>query len=144
MISLKVHFELEVAHRLFNVNTYSEECRDNLHGHSYRCDVEVSRIDGKLDASGMICDFKKLKEIIKVFEKKYDHSVIVKSDDPLCKPLIENCKKVHTVELNPTAEWMSKTFSNELNILFNQNHLDVEVISLEIAETSGNIAVWRK
>lgn len=144
MISLKVHFELETAHRLFNVNTYSEECRENLHGHSYRCDAEISRIDGKLDDSGMICDFKKLKEIVKLLESKYDHSVIIKSDDPLCESLIKNCKKVNVVEINPTAEWMCQQFSYELNELFKMNRLEIEVLSLEIAETSGNIAIWRK
>lgn len=144
MITLKTSFECETAHRLFNVATYSEECRDNLHGHSYKYVVEVARKEPGLNEANMICDFKLLKQVIKQFEKKYDHSVIIKEDDPLCKPLLENCKKVNVVKENPTAEWMVSTFPKELNLLFIENNLDIEVVSLEIAETTGNIAVWRK
>lgn len=144
MITLKTFFECETAHRLFDVATYSEECRENLHGHSYKYCVEVARKDKKLNTANMICDFKLLKATIKDFEKKYDHSVIIKRDDPLCECLLMNCKKVNVVDENPTAEWMVSTFPKELNNLFDKNHLDIEVVSLEIAETTGNIAVWRK
>lgn len=148
MITLKTSFECETAHRLFNVATYSEECRDNIHGHSYKYVVEVARkypdINGELNEANMIVDFKLLKQTIKEFEKKYDHSVIIKRDDPLCEPLFKNCKKVNVVDENPTAEWMVSTFPKELNNLFDKNHLGIEVVSLEIAETTGNIAVWRK
>ena len=144
MTTIKTSFECETAHRLFDVDTYSEECRENLHGHSYKYVVEVARKDGNLNKAGMVCDFKLLKEAIKKFEKKYDHSVIIKQDDPLCKHLLINCKKVNVVNCNPTAEWMVVEFSKQLNELFDAASLDVEVISLEIAETTGNIAVWKK
>ena len=144
MITLKTSFECETAHRLFNVATYSEECRENLHGHSYKYTVEVARKDSGLNEANMIVDFKLLKETLKKFIKKYDHSVIIKKDDPLCEPLLANCKKVNVVNENPTAEWMVKTFPKALNYLFDEEGLDIEVVSLEIAETTGNIAVWRK
>ena len=144
MITLKTSFECETAHRLFNVATYSEECRDNIHGHSYKYTVEVARKDLGLNEANMVVDFKLLKETLKEFIRKYDHSVIIKVDDPLAKPLVENCKKVNIVTENPTAEWMVKTFPKELNFLFDEKNLGIEVVSLEIAETTGNIAVWRK
>ena len=144
MITLKTSFECETAHRLFNVATYSEECRDNLHGHSYKYTVEVARKDSGLNEANMIVDFKLLKETLKKFIKKYDHSVIIKKDDPLCESLLANCKKVNVVNENPTAEWMVKTFPKALNYLFDEDSLNIEVVSLEIAETTGNIAVWRK
>lgn len=144
MITLKTTFETETAHRLFNVDTYSEECRDNIHGHSYKYVLEVARKDRSLNSANMVCDFKLLKQVVKQFEKKYDHSVIIKADDPLCKPLLDNCKKVNVVNENPTAEWMVSTFPKELNELFDENNLFIEVVSLEIAETTGNIAIWRK
>ena len=144
MVTIKTSFECEMAHRLFNVATYSEECRDNIHGHSYKYVVEVARKDGGLNEANMIVDFKLLKQTIKEFEGKYDHSVIIKRDDPLCKPLFNNCKKVNVVDDNPTAEWMASTFPKELNNLFDKNHLSVEVVSLEIAETTGNVAIWKK
>lgn len=142
MIGLKVHFETETAHRLFNVNTYSAECRENLHGHSYKYDVEVVPKDGTLNEANMVCDFKLLKEVLKEFEKKYDHSVIVKEDDPLRPVLEKECKKVNVVTENPTAEWMVSTFVHEINDLFDAHNLGVKVHSLAIAETTGNIAFW--
>ena len=39
---------------------------------------------------------------------------------------------------------MVVTFSDELNDLFDKNHLGIEVVELDIAETTGNIAIWRK
>ena len=144
MISLKTSFECETAHRLYDVNTYSEECRDNLHGHSYKYTVEVARKDGRLNEAGMVCDFKLLKKVLSEFEKKYDHSCILKAGDPLVEPIKTSCKKVHIVEGNPTAEWMVCTFVDEMNVLFDEHQLDIEVISLEIAETTNNVAIWRK
>lgn len=144
MLSLKTHFECEIAHRLYDVDTYSSECRDNIHGHSYKFDVFVARTDGKLNSAQMIVDFKLLKETIKEFEKKYDHSVIIRDCDPLKQPLLDNCKKVNVVKGNPTAEWMVMEFTDELNNLFAEHNLGIEVIELHIAETTGNIAIWRK
>ena len=144
MISLKTHFECEIAHRLYDVDTYSSECRDNIHGHSYKFDVFVARRSTELNKAGMVVDFKLLKETIKEFEKKYDHSVIIRDRDPLKQPLLDNCKKVNVVEDNPTAEWMVMEFTDELNDLFDKHNLGIEVVELQIAETTGNIAIWRK
>ena len=144
MVGLRVHFETETAHRLFNVDTYSAECRENLHGHTYKYDVEVTTKDGKLNSANMICDFKLLKETIKEFEKKYDHSVLIKEDDPLAPVLVKECRKVNVVKNNPTAEWMVSTFVDELNTLFDSKNLGIKVISLNIAETTGNVAFWRE
>ncbi len=143
MISIKTHFECEIAHRLYDVDTYSSECRENIHGHSYKFDLEVARKGRRhLNSSGMVVDFKLLKEVLKQFEKKYDHSVIIRECDPLQQPLILNCKKVNIVEGNPTAEWMVEEFKDEINDLIKD--LDIEVVELQIAETTGNIAIWRK
>lgn len=147
MITLRTHFECEIAHRLFNVDTYSEECRDNIHGHSYKFDIEVARKkhdNEELNNAGMIVDFKLLKETLKEFEHKYDHSVIIRDTDPLMQPLLDNCKKVNVCYQNPTAEWMVLTFSKELNDLFDKYNLEIETVELHIAETTGNIAIWRK
>ena len=144
MITIKTCFECETAHRLYDVKTYSTECRENIHGHSYRYVLEVARKDGGLNAAGMVCDFKALKEAVRQFEKIYDHSVILKRDDPLCEALLKECRKVNIVDDNPTAEWMACTFPEILNKIFDENTLGIEIVSLEIAETTGNIAVWRK
>ena len=86
MYQVKTQISFEAAHRLYDVATYSEECRDNIHGHSYKVEVIVSR--DELNDAGMVVDFKRLKKIVKLgIEGTYDHSCILKKDDPLVEPI---------------------------------------------------------
>lgn len=132
----------EAAHRLYDVETYSEECRDNIHGHSYKVMVKVIRRE--LNSAGMVIDFKLLKKILKeTIEDKYDHSCIVRDCDPLAKPLQLNCKKVHVVTDNPTAEWMAKQFANDIQSALNEVVPQLLVEEVHVQETENNIAVYR-
>ncbi len=143
MYKLKTSVSFEAAHRLFDVDTYSEECRNNIHGHSYIVEVVVGR--DKLNSAGMVMDFKLLKKIIKSeIEDKYDHSAIVKRIDPLSRCLIENCKKVIIVEDNPTAEWMSQQFFYAVRDAIVEIDDDVKVISVSVQETERNIATYEE
>lgn len=138
--SLKTQISFEAAHRLYDVDTYSEECRTNLHGHSYKVTVYAS-CGTCLNDAGMVVDFKLLKKIIReAIEDKYDHSCILLFDDPLCEPIKANCKKVHIVYENPTAEWMAKTFFDELAESIYLD--DVDVTRVEVQETENNIAIY--
>lgn len=133
----------EAAHRLYDVATYSEECRDNIHGHSYKVSVKVMRPE--LNEAGMVMDFKLLKKILKeTIEDKYDHSCIVRACDPLSKPLQENCKKVHVVEENPTAEWMAESFAREIETSLKAVDPKLFVDEVHVQETENNLAVWRR
>ena len=140
---LKTRITFEAAHRLYDVDTYSEECRTNLHGHSYAVVVYVG-CDENLNAAGMVIDFKLLKKIIREhIEDTYDHSCILKWDDPLCEPIKSNCNKVHIVEDNPTAEWMAHQFYLELNSAI--QHIDnVYIKRVEVQETEHNIAIYER
>jgi len=137
---VETYFSFEAAHRLYDVDTYSEECRNNLHGHSYVVKVVVS--SRSLNNAGMVIDFKLLKKILKeTIEDKYDHSCILRSCDPLAEVVKANCKKVHIVEDNPTAEWMAKKFF--MDILFalsSMEYITVEKVSVQ--ETEHNIATF--
>ena len=140
--SLKTQVSFEAAHRLYDVNTYSEECRTNLHGHSYKVTVYVGNTQILNDA-GMVVDFKQIKQIIKsCIEDKYDHSCILKSNDPLCKPISENCKKVIIVDENPTAEWMAHEFCIEINSAIPDELQSLHVFRIEVQETENNIAIY--
>jgi 6-pyruvoyltetrahydropterin/6-carboxytetrahydropterin synthase len=68
-VSVTKLFEFEACHHLPN---YDGDCR-NMHGHSYKLEVEVG---GHVDEfSGMVVDFKDLKEVVKVkVLDKYDHA----------------------------------------------------------------------
>lgn len=43
MYTVQTQTSFEAAHRLYNVDTYSEECRNNIHGHSYKVTIVVGR-----------------------------------------------------------------------------------------------------
>ena len=141
MYTVKTQISFEAAHRLYDVDTYSEECRENLHGHSYKVNVEVGCRE--LNSAGMVIDFKLLKKLLKAIEDKVDHSCILKQDDPLCEPIKANCKKVHIVQENPTAEWMAKTFFEQITFALRASHiLSPQIIKVEVQETENNIACY--
>ena len=141
MYKVQTQVDFEAAHRLYDVATYSEECRNNVHGHSYK----VTFIVGceKLNEAGMVIDFKLLKKIIREnIEAEYDHSCILKANDPLVECTRQNCKKVIVVNENPTAEWMSKFFFDVVNSAFAVEGIDCRVIECRVQETEHNIAIY--
>lgn len=141
MYAVKTKVSFEAAHRLYNVDTYSSECRDNLHGHSYKVEVLVGVND--LNNAGMVIDFKLLKKIIKdVIEDKYDHSCILRKSDPIAAVIEENCKKVILVDESPTAEWMAKEFYDMIQAEIHIYAFDVHVFSVAVQETENNIAYY--
>lgn len=142
MYTVKARVDFEAAHRLYNANTYAEECRKNLHGHSYKVDVEVASTE--LNDANMVIDFKLLKSILKeVIHDKYDHSCILNSADPLCKPIQEFCEKVIVVDANPSAEWMAEEFCETIQQAMWDAHLiDAVVTRVSVQETENNIAIY--
>lgn len=143
MHSIRTCISFEAAHRLYDVVTYSRECSDNLHGHSYKVFVNCSCND--LNSAGMVIDFKLLKKILKTaIEDKYDHSCIIRDCDPLKKALLTNCKKVVVVEESPTAEWMAKEFAFDIQTELNKYAISENVIvnRVEVQETENNTAIW--
>ena len=141
MHTVETVVSFEAAHRLYDVATYSEECRDNVHGHSYKVKVVVGREE--LNEAGMVVDFKLLKSIIRAeIEQKYDHSCILRRIDPLAEPICANCKKVFLVDDNPTAEWMAKEFFNCIDAQLTYKDASLKVVSVSVQETENNIATY--
>ena len=141
MYTVKTKISFEAAHRLYNVDTYSTECRDNLHGHSYKVEVIVGV--NNLNPAGMVIDFKLLKKITKdVIENKYDHSCILRKCDPIAAVIVENCKKVILVDESPTAEWMAKEFYELIESEIHCYSSDADVISVGVQETENNVACY--
>jgi len=87
---MKIQTEVIIssAHKLPN---YPFECK-NIHGHNWKVEVIIEGLTGEYD---MVCDFKKIKEVL----KKYDHVYL--------NDLIEN----------PTAENLALRFANEIKKL---------------------------
>jgi 6-pyruvoyltetrahydropterin/6-carboxytetrahydropterin synthase len=79
-------FKFETAHQL--TDSYSKECQE-IHGHSYKLEVTF---EGPIDPiTGMVIDFKLIKEIVQPIVDYFDHSFFTK----------ENYNQ------NPTAENMA-------------------------------------
>lgn len=144
MYKVQTQIEFEAAHRLYDVATYSEECKNNIHGHSYKVTFVIGC--DKLNGAGMVIDFKLLKKIIREkIEKPYDHSCILKSSDPLVPSVLSNCKKVHVVDENPTAEWMSKRYFDIADRELTEHGIEnCHVLECRVQETEHNIAIYTR
>lgn len=103
----------EASHNLLN---YNGDCA-NLHGHSYRLDVEVQ---GRIqESSGMICDFKLLKKAIKAVTDQFDHKYI---NDIMDK--------------NPTAENMALRILHSLRCEMDALGLQtIDITKIQLWET---------
>jgi 6-pyruvoyltetrahydropterin/6-carboxytetrahydropterin synthase len=93
MYELVVEAEFSAAHRL---REYRGAC-ERLHGHNYR--VELVAASGKLDALGMVADFRELKRLLEEAAERYDHGFL--------NDLAEFQKQ------NPTAENVARVLFEE-------------------------------
>lgn len=139
MNKITAKFQIEAAHKL--IASYNEDCKNNIHGHSYKLFVSLRR-EGPL-TDGMVIDFKKFKEIIKDnLINKYDHSLILHKDDQLVDRVKDFVSKLVLYNDNPTAENMASTILFEIkNIL--KNHISKDThkyffVSLKLYETEDN------
>ncbi len=81
------HFES--CHRIMS---HSGKCK-NLHGHSYKYELEFSYDTCSIGKNGYIIDFGDVKKIFQTFiDNHFDHSVIVNPADTL---VIELAKKIN-------------------------------------------------
>lgn len=91
-------FNWEMGHRL---PFHEGKCK-NLHGHSYKCIVEVT---GEPDKHGMVLDYFEMKKIIGPIIEELDHSFMVGRND---KEVIEFLEKINSqkvvVNFESTAE----------------------------------------
>jgi 6-pyruvoyltetrahydropterin/6-carboxytetrahydropterin synthase len=91
-------FTWEMGHRL---PFHEGKCK-NLHGHSYKCIIELT---GEPDKNGMVLDYFELKKIIEPIIEELDHSFMVCVND---KEMIEVLNKLNSrkviVNFETTAE----------------------------------------
>ena len=141
IIRVTTEFTFEMAHAL---KDYDGPCR-NVHGHSYRLFVTVSGIPVSEQGnpkSGMVVDFKDLKEIVlKRIISRFDHSVVISND------FDEEKKKIMTmafgntviVDYQPTCENLVAGFAR---ILKDELPDGVHLHGLKLYETAKSYAEW--
>lgn len=135
MYTIRKEFKFEAAHVL---NTSeSKECR-RIHGHSYRVEVFLSRMD--LNSDGMVEDFKMVKEAFKPVIDELDHALVVK-ESAYSTAFKNRNEKVIIFGKNPTAENMAEfiyDFANK-EILSDEVFID----SIRVHETDSGYAEFK-
>lgn len=144
MRKLTTYTELEIGHRL--TNAYAGKCLA-LHGHRY-C-VEITVCADKLNADGMVIDFKKLKEIVKQqLDDQWDHGFALCKDDPLVPAISADPRtaRFHVMPVNPTLEYMVELWYGDIKQALSdlrERHPesmapDLKLLSIKASETAKN------
>ncbi len=101
-------FRWEASHRL----PWHEGSCSNLHGHSYRMEVEL---EGEADNRGMVIDFKRIKRMFAPLIERWDHAVLVAEYDDDLKAAAESLdSKYFMFPFDTTAENLSTFAANYL------------------------------
>ena len=102
--------EIESGHML---SKHPDKCRFP-HGHTRRVEVILEAVD--LDDSGMVCDFKIVKDAAGDFLETFDHSMCVNTRDPMFGTLkaAYGGRVIAFDGTEPTTEVLAKTFFDEI------------------------------
>lgn len=116
-VTITKKFEFEAAHRL---PKHKGICA-NVHGHTYKLEVEVEREDKQMNEEGMIVDFSILKQLVNV-------NIIELMDHKYLNDIFED----------PTAENMVFWIFNKLKGVFLDHNMCL--VRVRLYETSNSYA----
>ena len=113
MITVTKTVKFDAAHVLTN---HQGLCK-NLHGHTYRVDVSVTRAED--DGSDMVIDFKDLKSIAnEVICDRFDHAFVYNTgsagEREIAAVVEKNGMRTVAIPFRSTAENLAKMFFNDL------------------------------
>ena len=148
-VSITKEFSWNMAHLLAE---HEGLCK-NLHGHTYKMQIEVTRkeedvIMSHASSEGMVLDFKDLKQLVNVkIVEPLDHAFMYWINSPdiveheIAKILIKNGRKVAKVNYRTTAEEMAIDFfsilAKELLVI------NIELKCVKVWETPTSFAEVR-
>ena len=87
-------FEFCYGHRVWTQMLHGEYAEDlkcacrHLHGHEGKMQVYLRSLDGKLDQTGMVTDFRHLEWLKKWINTYIDHQFVIDRNDPLYDRLV--------------------------------------------------------
>ena len=132
MYSVTKRIEFCYGHRLLD---YDGICR-HPHGHNAIAEIEVSTEE--LDRRNMVCDFGDIKRIVKGWiDRELDHKMVLRSDDPLVKPLQQLGEPVYLLDSNPTVERIARL------IFEYSSQQGLPVVRVTVWETPTSFAEYR-
>lgn len=145
MYKLKTNIELPIA-----ISTKWEGSKlPTLYGFNYIITITVE--SENLDKNNMVIDFKQLKKVIHEYFDQYDHSMILTPDNPLVEAYKKNFEengidfersRLFVWDENPTAEYMSKYWHDEVLKLFEKEGLKIEKVAVKVEETLHNAVTY--
>lgn len=132
-ISKQYHWEM--GHRL----PFHKGLCKNIHGHSYKLNVEIT---GGLDKNGMVIDFFDLNKIVKPIIEKYDHAFLCwKGDKKVLDFLTKNKMKKVVVDYHSTVENICSDFVDKItNELLDIKGHKFEELTVKIFESPNSYA----
>jgi len=118
-------FTWEMGHRL---TFHKGKCK-KLHGHSYKCVIEIN---GTPDSNGMVLDYYDLSKIVNPIIDELDHSIMVYNEDKDLISALEklNSKKV-VVNYETTAENICYYLIDKIKSSLPENIISLKVRVLE-------------
>lgn len=128
MFILKSEFSFDAAHKL---EGHNGKCA-NLHGHRWRCIVQVQKEDLIKEGSSkdMVIDFTDLKKDLKSIENMFDHKLIFEGPD-----FVVGEEEV-CVPFRPTAEKFAQFLYQYIE------RLGYEVTDVAVYETPNNCVTY--
>jgi 6-pyruvoyltetrahydropterin/6-carboxytetrahydropterin synthase len=141
IIRISKEFNFDMAHALLG---YDGLCR-NIHGHSYTLVVTVIGTpigDASSPKTGMLIDFKDLKNIIKTqIVDRFDHALVLNSLTPkeLLEMMMKNYEKIVVLDYQPTTENMISDMAQQISRMLPSN---LKLFSLRLRETPTSYAEW--
>jgi 6-pyruvoyltetrahydropterin/6-carboxytetrahydropterin synthase len=141
IIRISKEFNFDMAHALLG---YDGLCK-NIHGHSYTLVVTIKGTpisEQDSPKTGMLIDFKDLKNIIKEkIVNELDHALVLNTDTPddLMNMLKKNFDKIVVTPYQPTTENMIADMAGQIKNLL-PAHLTL--YSLRLRETPTSYAEW--
>lgn len=132
IVKIAKTFRWEMGHRLPN---HPGGCR-NLHGHSYRMQVEVS---GSPGADGMIMDFDDMTREVRPLIEELDHAFLCQdTDTDLAAFLDAHDMKRKIVPFPSTVENICELFADHLDPVFRvQERVTAFAVTIFETETSS-------
>ncbi len=125
-------FRWEMGHRLL---CHAGKCY-NLHGHSYRMQVEVTSDDL---INGMIMDYYDLKKTVEPLVDELDHSFMINSKD---EKLLDSVEKLKTKKVVVDFETTAENICNYVLSKIKESGLPehIKEVKVKIFETSTSYA----
>lgn len=130
---ISAEFETSTGHRLMD---YSGKCA-HPHGHNYRWIIELA-VDIPNRHYGMGPDFSDIKTIVKEGLEIFDHSFVMRNDDPLRERFYEDGFRTVVLDSNPTAENLALLFANALHLNFKNQIPGFQWVNVQLFETKTN------